>query len=546
MDNSLPENDTNDRGFDNPLHTLINSQFPYDWRSGEYPPVDDIRSWFHLTLLCSNLGEHDNRPRIPQAVYAFRLGEFSSLAHTRSYLGTRVFFQMYGTTDPFQAATEQWLHTLARNYCSIGANGVLACFPNGTRPPLTKSHVDPKINTMLLDICNLYDSSAATFVELPSPGDSPRPDDVSISRTFVEGEIIEPIPARANKSAPLHVDSSRLLQMRNLPSSDESVTMGSGVSCGILGRGGMAVVYKIRNTVLEVTRAGKVLDIPSVCESEQQIQSLISRYEMEAKISAQLVHSNIVPVYLYDQFQGLPYLEMEFVDGLDLKHLINEVGPLPLGALTSIAILATRGIGHAHKQDYQLYGKTYTTVMHRDIKPANILLSTRKGDVKVTDFGIARPVEVSVGNTMGNNAVGTLPYMSPEQLRSGEVDTRTDIYSLGATLYEMASGRPLFPQGNVMDLLQARHANTYEPLNRTRGNLPKAFVALVEQTLKTSAKDRIQSAESIEECLEKIHRRVTAEKPEAVAQEYLLGLRNQPRHHATGAKRFSIASLLGR
>ena len=146
----------------------------------------------------------------------------------------------------------------------------------------------------------------------------------------------------------------------------------------------------------------------------------------------------------------------------------------------------------------------------------------KKADVKLTDFGIARPPEVSL-HTVGNNLVGTLGYMSPEQLESTDLDARTDIYSFGATMYEMLSGTPLFGQGNFMDLMKARQANAYKPLSMLRTDIPRPLTHLVDSCLKISARHRIQSAETLIDQLEQAHFKLTKEKPETILQDYVEG-----------------------
>ncbi|MBD3422685.1 MAG: protein kinase [Chitinivibrionales bacterium] len=547
-DHTFAEPSCQDDSFPEPFSDIDLSRSPCNWRQGEYPALDDVYAWLYLSLMCDALyASNQPAPEIPEAVYAFRMGEFADLLHARDMHGARVFFSLYGTVDLFEAAKEKWLHMLSSTYAILGEGWIQANFPSGTRPPRIRSHSNPKINAMLKSFGTKDAEPSIVVADHRKEPSLPHQEDFTVSKTIIETgpSPASPQPADSRRS----IDDSKeaqLLKPRELPSTYDTVPMGSGTSNGIIGRGGMAVVYKVRNAVLEVSRAGKVLDIPKLCSTEEEAANLIRRYEMEAKISAQLLHSNIVPVHLYTEFRGLPYIEMEFIDGLDLKKLIAEAGPLPAELITSIGILAARGLSHAHKQEYTLYGKGYSGIMHRDIKPANILLSRKKGDVKLSDFGIARPMEVSV-NTLANNTVGTLPYMSPEQIETSNVDTRTDIYSLGATLYEMTTGRQLFPQQNMMDLMKHRQLNKYKPVTELRKDLPRGLASLVDQCLKINLDQRIQHSETLEDFLEDVHRRVTKEKPDSVAQDYLMNDAGFSRTMMTkgGSAKSLLAKLFG-
>ena len=194
-----------------------------------------------------------------------------------------------------------------------------------------------------------------------------------------------------------------------------------------IGTGGMATVYKAKDTLLNRYVAIKILR--DSLEGEEQV---VSNFIKEAQSSASLVHNNIVSVYDVGEEGGLNYMVMEYVDGITLKEYIKQKGALPWQEACDFAIQIGQGISEAHS----------INIIHRDIKPQNILM-TKDKTLKVTDFGIARAV---AGETtvVGGSALGSVHYISPEQARGGYSDERSDIYSFGITLYEMLTGKVPF------------------------------------------------------------------------------------------------------
>ena len=194
-----------------------------------------------------------------------------------------------------------------------------------------------------------------------------------------------------------------------------------------IGTGGMATVYKAKDTLLNRYVAIKILR--DSLEGEEQV---VSNFIKEAQSSASLVHNNIVSVYDVGEENGLNYMVMEYVDGITLKEYIKQKGALPWQEACDFAIQIGQGISEAHS----------INIIHRDIKPQNILM-TKDKTLKVTDFGIARAV---AGETtvVGGSALGSVHYISPEQARGGFTDARSDIYSLGIVLYEMLTGKVPF------------------------------------------------------------------------------------------------------
>lgn len=298
-----------------------------------------------------------------------------------------------------------------------------------------------------------------------------------------------------------------------LPREDEQVKIGSGIISSVLGSGGMAKVYKVWNEKLEVFRAVKILK-PDRCD-------LKNRFETEVKISAKLHHPNIVEIYNVGEWNGLPYIEMEYVNGKSLEELIREKGKLPDEVCSSIMILVSRALYYAHSLEILIYGKTYHGVIHRDLKPANIMIS-EKGEVRLMDFGIARPTEVSL-HTIDGSIVGTIQYLSPEQMNGREVDCRTDIYSLGAILYEMLTGEKTFPQESITELMKKRISNEFRKFSEYAFDISPELSRISQKCLNFEKQERYDSAKALLDKLNIVHKSITPDSPEVVLAEYLEG-----------------------
>ncbi len=252
-----------------------------------------------------------------------------------------------------------------------------------------------------------------------------------------------------------------------------------------LGRGGMGIVYKAEDTRLDRTVAVKVLPSAALASDDDR-----ARFYREAKAAAQLHHPHIAGVFEIDEAvpsdaphgtQPSPFIAMEFIDGETLQERIKQ-GPLKLEEAVRIACEIAGALEAAHEKD----------IVHRDIKSANVML-TGKGVAKVLDFGLAQTAASTKLTKMGST-VGTVAYMSPEQARGEDVDLRTDLWSLGAVLYEMVSGRSAFPgdyeQAVVYEILN----QDPEPLTAIRTGVPMGLEWIVAKCLAKEAKDRYQTA----------------------------------------------------
>lgn len=244
-----------------------------------------------------------------------------------------------------------------------------------------------------------------------------------------------------------------------------------------LGSGGMGVVYKARHAMMRRPTAVKMLDIDKVNDSS------IARFEREVQITCQLNHPNTIAIYDYGRTpEGVFYYAMEFLDGLDLQHLVETYGPLSEGRVIRILIQVCGSLYEAHSRG----------LVHRDIKPSNIMLNRRGSEpdvVKVLDFGLVKALDEEKGAGMTANAslTGTPLYMSPEAIQSPlAVDHRSDLYAVGAVGYFLLTGQPVFTATNIVELCK-QHIDT----------TPKAPSQASGRTISSELEDAVLS------CLEK-------------------------------------------
>ena len=240
-----------------------------------------------------------------------------------------------------------------------------------------------------------------------------------------------------------------------------------------LGEGGMGVVYKARDTRLNRFVALKVLPHDKVADAERK-----RRFIQEAQAASALNHSNIITIYDIGQADGVDFIAMEYVAGKTLDRLIPKDG-MRLAEVLKYAIQIANALARAHAAG----------IIHRDIKPGNIMV-TPEGSVKVLDFGLAklteRSEEVDATATMHaaprseeGSIVGTVAYMSPEQAEGKTVDTRSDIFSFGVVLYEMASGRQAFRGDTKMSTLAAVLRQEAAPLREVAVDAPRDLEKIV-------------------------------------------------------------------
>ena len=244
-----------------------------------------------------------------------------------------------------------------------------------------------------------------------------------------------------------------------------------------LGGGGMSVVWKAYDLVLDRSVALKVLR-PEMSDDEE----FIGRFRREAQSVASLSHPNIVNIYDVGEDGGLYFIIMELVDGETLRDKLRAEGRLPVDEALRIAQQICEALAHAHAR----------RIIHRDIKPQNILI-TKQGDVKVADFGIARALG-GVSTTSRDVVVGSAPYISPEQAKNGTVSARSDLYSLGVVMYEMLTGKPPFA-GDSPVAVALQHVQGQVPSLREKNpDIPEAVEAVIMKALAKDPDDRFASA----------------------------------------------------
>jgi serine/threonine-protein kinase len=244
-----------------------------------------------------------------------------------------------------------------------------------------------------------------------------------------------------------------------------------------LGEGGMGEVYRGVHAKLGRVAAVKVLN-----EAARREQGFVERFFNEARIQESLHHPNIAAVYDFTEVQGQPCIIMEYVDGDTLCDRVRPYGPMPTAEALRIFSSVVDAIAYVHSHG----------VIHRDIKSNNVKIGTQ-GQVKLLDFGIAKG-GASPALTQTGSVIGTIEYLSPEQLSTGHADERSDIWALGVLLYEMLTGRVPF-QAQTIGALCAQISNAdYPPLRQSNPAVPAAVEALVSRCLKKGAADRYQSA----------------------------------------------------
>jgi Tol biopolymer transport system component len=272
------------------------------------------------------------------------------------------------------------------------------------------------------------------------------------------------------------------------------------VVLGKLGAGGMGDVYRARDERLGREVALKIL-LPELAGDDE----FTERFRREARAASVLEHPNICRLYDIGEWQGRPFLTMELLEGETLREHMQK-GPVEVNDILRVGMGVADALGVAHARGF----------CHRDIKPANVFL-TCSGDVKVLDFGLAKRTRAAraaapgedVTLTSRRNAPGTPQYMSPEQILGDDVDSRTDTYSLGVVLYEMAAGRTPFTGASANEVFRKALAETAPPVSQLRRNLPRELDRILRRAIERDKDLRYQSALDLKAELKALLRELT-------------------------------------
>ncbi len=270
----------------------------------------------------------------------------------------------------------------------------------------------------------------------------------------------------------------------------------------ILGEGGMGIVYKAFDLKLERYVAVKILS-----KEAQNNPQFISRFKREAKNQAKLNHPNIVPVYGFTEERNMLGIVMEFVEGETLENIIQKENRLNLKEALQIIKQIIEGAGYAHSKGF----------VHRDIKPSNIII-TPEGVVKIMDFGISKSINESNGITKTGTKIGTILYMSPEQIKAMDLTNQSDIYSIGITFYEMLAGKTPFDSATEFEIMEGHLKKNPPKIYDVVGGFSNEIDLIINKSLNKSLNKRYQNCEEFQEDLNKLSLKMTSVETKSSAK----------------------------
>lgn len=256
-----------------------------------------------------------------------------------------------------------------------------------------------------------------------------------------------------------------------------------------IGKGGMGIIYKAINPATQKPVAIKVL--PPVMVDRVTVE----RFHREVQAMIKLKHPNMIEVYESGMQEGKHFLVMEFLEGENLKNVINTKGPLAIEDVVAVTLEVADALRYMHQLG----------MIHRDIKPANIMI-TPDGRVKLMDYGLVK-IAGMTSVTVEGTSLGTAEYMSLEQMMGEQVDSRTDIYSLGMTMYEMVTGRLAFTADTFQELLQKHRTQVPLAVRQLRPQVPAQLESIISRAMAKDIKDRYSRVEELEADLQDLMKR---------------------------------------
>ena len=285
-----------------------------------------------------------------------------------------------------------------------------------------------------------------------------------------------PMPGLSLKTGNSPLESASLL---------EGERLGQFVLQKFIGGGGMGVVFRALDTTLNREVAVKVLSRDQSTDEEA-----LRRFRNEAQSAARLDHDNIARVHYVGEDRGVHYIVFEFIEGVNLRDRVEQLGPLSLSEAVSFTYQIAQALAHSSHRD----------VIHRDIKPSNVLI-TPDGKAKLVDMGLARLNQVAQADndlTASGVTLGTFDYISPEQARDPRsADVRSDLYSLGCSFFYMLTGRPPFPEGTVLQKLLQHQADVPPDARTLRPDLPAEVTWILNRLLAKNPAQRYQQADEL-------------------------------------------------
>lgn len=249
-----------------------------------------------------------------------------------------------------------------------------------------------------------------------------------------------------------------------------------------LGKGGMGEVYLARQISLD-----RLVALKTLTKELAKKGDFVARFEREAKSMAKIDHPNVVKIYAVDSFKGIHFAAIEYIDGQSAQKWLDHLGRFSISDAVHIAVVCAEALRHAHAEN----------MVHRDIKPDNMLI-TKKGILKVADFGLAKAMDEDVSMTQSGTGLGTPLYMAPEQARNAKhVDHRTDIYALGATLYHMLTGKLPFTGNTALELIIAKEKGNYPHAKSIRAEIPERLDLIIDKMMARDPAHRYKNCDEL-------------------------------------------------